>query len=144
MGKLSGYTEPKTSVSIKSGEGSISLACRGLNLDEVLSLTRDYTEFLSPAYDAARAGTLTNESLFELLVKMIEEVPVLANTIIYFGIDGDEEDIEEITKMPVGVKVELIEAIVKMTFDSENGGGKSLEIVMSAFRKLAEVLRPQP
>jgi hypothetical protein len=144
MGKLTGYTEPTITVPVKSGEGDFSLACRGLNLDEVLALVRDYTEFLSPAYDAARAGNLNGDALFDFLIKMIEEVPVLANTIIYFGIDGEEDDLETITKMPIGVKIELIEAIVRMTFHSENSGGKAMEIVMSAIRRIQEVLRPQP
>lgn len=141
MGKLANYAEPKITVQMKSGEGSMPLSCRGLNLDEVVSLTREYAEFLSPAYDAARSGSLTNEGLFDILVKMIEEVPILANTIIYFGIDGEEDDLEAITKFPLGVKIELIQAIVTLTFHSENGEGKSMEIVMSAIRKTTEALR---
>jgi hypothetical protein len=144
MGKLSGYTEPKITVQVKSGEGVIPLVCRGLSVDEFLSITRDYMEYLSPVYDAAKDGKLDQQGLFDFLVKTIEEVPLLANMIVFFGIDGEEDDFDKISKMPIGTKIELIEAIVTLTFHSEQSSGKVKEIVMSTLTKAAQIVQSRP
>lgn len=134
---LKGYTPPFKSVAIANGDGEpLTVKCYGLGLDNVMYLAQDYAAQLVPLYDKAKDGKLDESSALELIVRLAEEVPTLVNLVVYMGLQcgDDEEMMETITSLPVGVKVELIDAIISMTLHSESGQGKVMEIVSRAIR----------
>lgn len=136
------YVEPHESVKIKTATGSESVAVYGLGIEQVMFLARDYAGQLAPIYKDIVEQKLDEAGLYGALVEMLDEVPTLINMIVFFGLRCEEEEMmDTIAKMPGGVRIELVDAITRLTFHSENGGGKVLGIVASVFKKAAGEVR---
>lgn len=144
MGGLPRYTEPFRVVPVATAEGTAEMRAYGLDLDAIMVLARDYAQHLSPIYDRAKSGDLTGEEMLEIAVEMIEEVPTLINLVLMFGLraEGDEE-LEVVRRLPVGVKIELLDAIIGETFRSESQSGKVFEIVRRAAASARLLLPPR-
>lgn len=132
------YKRPSKTVNIPSSTGPVPVDVYGLSLDAITVLARDYAKQLSPLYQKAKDGELDEGTATDVFVTLLDEVPTLINMILYFGlrIDGeDEEEMEAVASLDAGVQLELVEAVFKMTFLSENGEGKAIEIVRRAFQQ---------
>lgn len=142
MTALLNYTDPTETVNVKTAEGILPLVTYGIGLEHVVILARDYGEALAPIYTQAASGTLDDASAAMALVSLAEEVPMLINVAIFYGLRcTDADEISMISKFPLGVRIELIESIARLTFHSENGSGKVMEIAKTAFAKAAGLLR---
>lgn len=135
---LKDYLEPFETVQAKTASGSKSLAVYGLSLEEAVYLARDYGEHIAPVYSEIRKGGLSEERSAAIIADIITEAPALINMICYFGLRcSDEAEMDTVARFPVGLRIEIVEAVARMTFHSEAGGGKVLGIVTSAFRAAA-------
>ena len=146
MSKLAGYTPPSATVMIPGASGPVPLVVYGVGTDVALIMARDYAEHLAPIYAKARAGTLDEQAAYEIVLNMVDQVPGLINMVIFYGLDSDDvADIDAIAKIPGGAKIELLDAILRLTFLSENGGGKAFEVVVQAVRDtMARFPMPSP
>lgn len=137
------YSRPRQIVNIASGDGEmIPVACYGLGLDHLVLLVREYAEVLTPIYEQTASGQLTADQAIALVTSLIEEVPALISMTIALGTDAPADEMDKITALTVGAKVELVHAIVRITMASEGGPEKIVGIVTSAYRELSKKFRP--
>lgn len=137
------YSRPRQIVNIASGDGEmIPVACYGLGFDHLVLLVREYAEVLTPIYETAASGQLSADQAIALVTSLIEEVPALISMTIAFGTDAPADEMDKITALAVGAKVELIHAIIKVTMASEGGPEKIVEIVRAAYLELSKRFRP--
>lgn len=133
------YSRPRKVVRIASGDGDyVPVTCYGLGFDHLVLLVREYAEVLSPIYEQTASGNLTADQAIALVTKLVEEVPALVSMTIALSTEAAPEDLDQITLLSVGAKVELLHAIVEVTMASEGGPGKIMEIVGPAYRNLTQ------
>jgi len=145
MSGLKGFTEPTKKVKLASGDGEILVTCYGLGLDDLMLLLRDYADSLAPIYDRAAKGDMTHEALLGEVVRLLDQVPMVVNVAIALGVRAeDDEEMGVISRLTLGAKIELLEAIIELTLRSENGSGKVVEIVSRAVSQVRNKLLPPP
>lgn len=117
-----------------------SLTVRGLSptdISEILSqeegaLGELYLAFTNLAGDPLDLGTH--------LARLIDKMPALAARIIAQAADIPEEW-EDVLDVPVGPQTELLDAITKLTFKSDESAKKAWEVV-KAFARMAASKSP--
>jgi len=134
MGLLD-YQEPFMGVQAKTATGVETLAVYGLSLEQAIFLARDYGEYIGPIYTEAREKGLTEERVAAVITDLLTEAPALINMVCFFGLRcKDDAEMDVVTRMPVGLRIEIVEAAATMTFHSENGTGKVMGIVSNVFK----------
>ena len=132
---LRDYQEPYAEIGVKTAKGKETLAVFGITLEQAVYLARDYGEHIAPVYAEARKDGLTEARTAQIMADLLTEAPAMVNMICYFALRcADEVEMDTVAKMPVGVRIEIVEAAAKLTFHSENGPGKVLGIVVSTFQ----------
>lgn len=133
---LRDYQEPFAEIQAKTATGTKPLAVFGLTLEQAVFLARDYGEHIAPIYTEARENGLTEDRTAQIMAELLTEAPAVINMICYFALRCEsEEDMDTVARMPVGLRIEIVETAAKLTFHSENGPGKVMGIVVNTFRE---------
>lgn len=141
---LAGYKPPVVTVEIPSSSGPVPLEVHGLGLQQILYLARDFSAELGPVFDLARSGQMSDVLGQQIILSIADQAPMLVNMVIYFGLSSPEGDAEAIDAIPIGSKIELVEAIARLTFETTGGSGKLLAIIKQAVAETQNVLSTLP
>lgn len=125
---LSDYKIAKEEVSLS---GDQSLKVQGLGVDAIVAMVRTQGDVMRNLYDKAMEGNLSADNMEDLLETLLDEGPTVVALMIAFGCDEPEEW-EKCADMPFADQVKLVETIVQLTFVSEGGAKKVLEIITRA------------
>ena len=125
-------------VSVPSAGGPVPLVVRGLGLGAIMALMRNYGDTLESLYTKAAAGEMEADMLGGLISEAMARSGDLVADIIAWGC-GEPDQADQCKLIPVGAQVELLEAILLLTFAAEGGPKKLMETViraMSGFNSL--------
>lgn len=111
--------------------GDQSLKVQGLGIDAIVAMVRTQGDVMRDLYEKAIEGDLSADNMDDLLATLLDEGPTIVALIIAFGCDEPDEW-EKCADMPFADQVVLVEAIVKLTFVSEGGVKKVMEIIKRA------------
>lgn len=143
--ELLDYQEPFEEIQAKTATGTMPLAVYGLGIEQAVFLARDYGQHIAPVYDEIRANGLTEARSSEIIVDLMTEVPAMINMICFFALRcKDDGEMDAVARMPVGLRIEIVETAARVTFHSESGSGKVLGIVASAFQKAVGMAQNTP
>lgn len=123
---------PRRAVGLPNAEGDepVSISVRGLSgLDIAAILREDGGAALAGLYVQLTTGETTAESVASVGLDMLAELPDLVAHIIARAAD-EPENWELVRGMPVGLQMDLLDAIGELTFASETARKKVLEAVL--------------
>ena len=125
----------------KDDEGAeIAFVVRGLSLADIAAVMRDDGGVaLAAVYTQARSSGFGADAVSEMAGDLLEAVPELVARIIAraAGVPDQWEDLIDIS---IGHSLDLIDAIVSLTFTSDRVVKKALEVV----RRYAKGAQPSP
>jgi hypothetical protein len=136
---LMDFVVPKTTVTF----GAASVDVRGVALDDITFIFRDHlveVNRLMALYDDEEKRNTVMAQAAKFAVHLISEAPELCHTLIARCADEavTPEVIKHVSTFPVGLQVELVNAIWTLTVE-EAGGAKKL---LDKFMGLVTQVRP--
>lgn len=135
---LKGYKPPEAKIELPGGQ---SMAVRGLNTDDIMSLVKNHFGPLSIAF--ARATRAVEEGLnfeeAEALSAIATDLgPECIADIIAHG--ANERDAVDAAKaLPIGVQAVALDTIARLTFDSMGGVKNVVAIVVRTVQSAKNV-----
>lgn len=103
------------------------LKVRGLSVPHISMLIRSHREILADYYMQAQAGVLPADTE-TLVADALQKSDTLIARVIACGL-GEPERVVEAASLPGGVQIEILDAIIRLTVETEGGVGKLIEIV---------------
>lgn len=134
---LKDYVVPTTTITLAPSDNTVTV--RGLNFADITKLVNNHGPVLILLYGRVwaevKAGSLDAAKVGQLIQTTLFETPLLiAETI---AIASDEPDaVKQAAKLPPGVQVELVSAIIGHTFISEVEVKKLVEIATTMLERL--------
>lgn len=132
---------PTTQVATPGG----SFAVRGLSLEDLVSLHHRYTGEFGAVFDQFREWASTESGdlppLDQFVAKLLYQAPVLAGQVIAIAADTDTpEGLTAARRLPPLVQAEALQAIGRLTFQSEEDVKKMLTLVIGQVKALVDAL----
>ena len=129
------FTLKKALIKVTEDEGN-AFEVRGLapkDISQLMSLHKPVMEEIFNQYAAkANMGEMTEDGVAtlaaEAAVNMVEQVPGLVAHLICLAAD-DTEELEEYARLPIGVQLEAVTEIGRLTFEMAGGAKKLLDLV---------------
>lgn len=115
--------------------GTTALPVYGVGVDCLAFMAQSHGATFGTIYTMVLADEIDLDNVGAAAGAMISEAPILAATLIAFGLRCPDE-IHMAAQLPFATQVDAIEKIVRLTFAGESAPGKALEIV----RKAAEAI----
>lgn len=136
---------PSKTVTVEDGEGGTeTLTVRGLSLVDIRGLMQDEGgAALAQLYRrlvGEGGAAITPEAVGEAIGEVLELLPELAAHAIARAV-GEPDNWEAAMALPVGVQMDLLEAIAELTFKSDRASKKVWEVV-SRYAKAQPPGRP--
>lgn len=117
------------------------LVVRGLGLDSILILLRTHGAPLQDLYARAVDGKLDISNAESLVGSMLDESPTLVGLVIASAL-GEPEELEKAMRLPAPLQIEIIEAVMRLTFEMVGGLGKFQETVGRMLASLPTQVSP--
>ena len=114
---------------------------QGLSFAQIVRLARDFRPIAEELYLKASAGELSAD-VTEVVQSLLIQCETAVAAVIAHGL-GSPDQIEKAAALPVGVQVEVIEKIVRLTISNEGGLEKLIESVVRAVEVAAKLTDPQ-
>lgn len=140
------FTLKKAVIRVTEDEGN-SFEVRGLSpndITQLLMLHRPVMEQLFNQYAARDADSLTVEEIAdsgaEIAMGMLEQAPALVAHVIALAAD-DVDAFDDYTVLPVGIQVDAISEIGRMTFETAGGAKKLLDLVRGLMQAKARSVK---
>lgn len=129
----------QTLVSTPYGEITVG----GLSLEDITGLVSRYREDMEALFDSVVGGGAMPD-MKSGVYGLLDRFPALAAEIIVAGTGeaGDRDAITIARRLPFPVQLELLEAVAKETFRTEEGLGKAVEAVIRVFQGTSRSLTP--
>jgi hypothetical protein len=129
MSRLADFEIASRKVTVPNPNGEpLELVVSGLSFDEIVGLVSAYGDELQAVYQEASTGETDVADVASLFWSMFNKAPEVVALIIALGIN-ELDQVEKVGRLPLSVQLELLEAVGELTFISEGGPGKVLEIV---------------
>ncbi len=126
-------------VMVPGAGGPEPLVLRGLGLDAIMLLLRSQGDAMQELYAKAMGGELTEENGADIAMTVLDQSSELAALMIALSA-GEVDQWEAAMNLPASVQIEALEQIALLTFASEGGSKKTLEIVMRAMAGITKNL----
>lgn len=140
------FTLKKAVIKVTEDEGNF-FEIRGLSPNDIaqmLMLHRPVMEQMFNQYAARNPETMTVDDVAlaasEVAISMLEKAPALVAQMIVLAAD-DIDEYDEYVKLPVGVQIDAVVEIGRLTFEMAGGPKKLLGLVTSLMQAKA---RPVP
>lgn len=129
------FTLKKALIKVTEDEGN-AFAVRGLSPNDIaqlLSLHKPVMEEVFNQYAVkANLENMTEDGVAtlaaEAAMSMVEQVPALVAHLICLAAD-DIDELEEYARLPIGVQLEAVTEIGRLTFEMAGGAKKLLDLV---------------
>lgn len=106
--------------------GRLELTVRGLSLDDVSVLINDHLVDLDKLFELYERGAEQPLASARFILSLTQEAPALIATAI--ALAADEPDlVSKARKLSIPAQVELVKAILTLTFEEAGGLGKFVE-----------------
>lgn len=130
-------------VEVAPGE---SFPVRGLSLPDVTRLVRNHGGALSQLVEAFASGQMgaALEDIGSLASKLMDQAPAAASEAIALAASRGNPTLEEIeiaATLPIGVQLDAIEKIGRLTFGTEGAAKKALEMFVKVARGMSSTLK---
>lgn len=128
-------------------DGSEIATVRGLSLNDIVGLVminKDAMEALFDQFNGRDPDSIGEDDINGIGIAMIESAPTLVAQAIaeatdaykdFDGAEGDETPMDLIMSMPVGLQIQFLEKIGRLTFEKGGSPKKLLAQVMSLVGK---------
>lgn len=134
----------RDTVDVENAEGgTTTLTLYGLGADAVAFLAQEHGPVLGALYNAAIKGEINVGNVEQSVVRLLNEAPLLAASVIAFGC-REPEAMEQAADLPVGVQILALQKIFHLTFASEASLKKVGEIVSTLGAAMNGLLSPAP
>lgn len=112
---------------------------RGLDIVDIMALANEHRETLSELFAKFKDGDLESAMADSqtLIAAAFTSIPLVLIEIIALG--ANEDDLDEVRLLPMGVQVEAIEKIVGLTF-ATSSPKKILETIMRVMKSATEAM----
>jgi len=137
---LADYTPLTRAIPFRRG-GEVTV--RGLSLDDVAVLMNLYLQDIDALfgmYDQSRAADERVAEMARFAVVLCREAPALVGHAIALAADEPDE-IDRARKMPLPVQVELVKAILELTFEEAGGARKFFESLGGLLQTLVPAMK---
>lgn len=128
------FTLKKSLIKVTDDEGN-SFSVRGLSPNDIaqlLSLHKPVMEQLFKQYVDRDPEAITSDDIAntaaDMAMAMLEQAPALVAHTIALAADN-VEDYEEYVKLPIGLQVEALAEIGRLSFETAGGAKKFLDLV---------------
>lgn len=130
------FTLKKTVIKVTEDEGN-SFEVRGLSPNDIaqlLMLHRPVMEQMFNRYAGGSADAMTAEDIAvaasEIAVGMLEQAPALVAHLIVLAAD-DVDNLKEYAQLSMGIQIDAVIEIGRLTFETAGGPKKLLDLVRS-------------
>lgn len=129
VGGLKGLRIPTRAVTVADG---VVITVRGLSFTDISTLVNDYAPAMKGLFEELVGGGLDEVSTSDAVKfasVLLKQAPDLAAAVIAHS-SGEPESLKEAKTLPFPAQLELLEAVAQLTFATEGGAKKVLEIVI--------------
>jgi hypothetical protein len=112
-----------------------SIDVRGLNLPDFTQLTSVHWEQITALYDkyAGEIGPQVEvQEIGNVLLDLIHAAPGVISHVIVLAGDLPASDLDQVSKIPVGSQVKILQAIFDLTFAADDAGNVLAAIGVAA------------
>lgn len=125
---LSSYVERQETVELP---GNDPLVVRGFSLPDILLVVHRHRGMVEELFTRVASGELRAETAEETIVSVIGEfAPVVGQVIA--SASGEPDEWETAMRLPLGVQVDALDKIIRLTFEANGGLEKFMGIIAKA------------
>jgi len=141
---LSTIMQQRDQIDVPNDEGgTTALPLYGIRGTDIAFLAQEFGPTFSSIYVAAITGKINLDNVEGAIYQVLEEAPMLAAAVIAHGA-REPEAIEAALDLPVGVQLEALEKIMRLTFAGESSPKKAWEIVRGVVTAIQGSLQSRP
>lgn len=136
---LNTFTPPSDTLTFPGG----SVTLRGLGLDDLVKLVRKHGAQMRPLFaelTSKQTLDLADPSIDAVGMKLLDTAPDLMADVIAFSA-GEPDSAAQAKMLPVGVQIEALEKVFRLTLEAEGGVEKLVETVQRVVRTVSSLQR---
>lgn len=131
---LAAYQIQKKQVSFMGG----SFHVKGLSLDDISILMRDYLadiDLLFKMYEKEEMRESAVAESAKFAIGIVRDAPALVGLLIALSA-GEPDAVDIARQLPIPVQIDVVKAVIELTFEEAGGAKKFLDSVMNLVKKV--------
>lgn len=116
-----------------------SLDVRGLSLNDITFLVRDYLDELNTLfslYEKEETRETATAQAVTFAIRIVQETPRLVAQLIVLAGDADQSLISKAETLPLPVQIEALRRIIELTFEEAGGAKKFIDSLVGMIASL--------